>query len=90
MPSVVQTANVFQTVISSSHPGQKEKPMKKYEYVKISTKTGLLSTKNTAHRDIIDEYAARGYRYVGWFPSKMSNMLSGVLEEVELIFETDV
>lgn len=90
MPSVVQTANAFRTVISPSRPGQKEKPMKKYEYVKISTKTGLLSTKNTEHRAIIDEYAAKGYRYVGWFPSKMSNMLSGVLEEVELIFETDV
>ena len=90
MPSVVQTANAFRTVISPSRPGQKEKPMKKYEYVKISTKTGLLSTKNTEHRAIIDEYAAKGYRYVGWFPSKMSNLLSGVLEEVELIFETDV
>ena len=90
MPSVVQTVNAFRTVISPSHPDQKEKPMKKYEYVKISTKTGLLSTKNTAHRDIIDEYAAKGYRYVGWFPSKMSNLLSGVLEEVELIFEIDV
>lgn len=56
----------------------------------ISAKTGLLSTKSTAHRDIIDEYAAKGYRYAGWFPSKMSNMLSGVLEEIELIFETDV
>ena len=64
--------------------------MKKYEYVTISAKTGLLSTKSTAHHEIIDEYAAKGYRYVGWFPSKMSNMLSGVLEEIELIFETDV
>lgn len=64
--------------------------MKKYEYVTISAKTGLLSTKSTAHREIIDEYAAKGYRYVGWFPSKMSNMLSGVPEEIELIFETDV
>ena len=64
--------------------------MKKYEYVTISAKTGLLSTKSTAHREIIDEYAAKGYRYVGWFPGKVSNMLSGVLEEIELIFETDV
>ena len=90
MPSVIQAANTFRAVISPSRPGQKEKPMKTYAYVTISTKTGLLSTKNTAHRDIIDEYAAKGYRYVGWFPSKMSNMLSGVLEEIELIFEADV
>ena len=65
MPLFVQTANAFRAVTSPSRPGQKEKPMKKYEYVTISTKTGLLSTKSTAHRDIIDEYAAKGYRYVG-------------------------
>ena len=64
--------------------------MKKYEYVTLNTKTGFFSTKSKKHREIIDQYAARGYRYVGWFPSKMSNMLSGVLEEIELIFETDV
>ncbi|MGN0366780.1 MAG: DUF4177 domain-containing protein [Suilimivivens sp.] len=63
--------------------------MKKYEYVTVSTKSGLLSTKTSSHHEIIDEYAAKGYRYVGWFPSKTSNMLSGVMEEIELIFEID-
>lgn len=64
--------------------------MKKYEYVKISMKTNFFSTKSAKHHEIIDEYAARGYRYVGWIPSKTSNMLSGVLEEIELIFELDI
>lgn len=50
--------------------------MKKYEYVTLSTKTGFFSTKSKKHREIIDQYAARGYRYVGWFPSSTSNMLS--------------
>ena len=58
--------------------------MRKYEYVKVSMKTGFLSTKTPPYHKIIDEYAAKGYRYVGWFPS---NLLSGVLEELELVFE---
>lgn len=63
--------------------------MKKYEYVTLSTNAGFLSTKMQSHHEIIDEYAAKGYRYVGWFPSKTSNMLSGVMKEIELIFEID-
>ena len=61
--------------------------MRKYEYVKVSMKTGFLSTKTPPYHKIIDEYAAKGYRYVGWFPSRTSNLLSGVLEELELVFD---
>ncbi len=60
----------------------------KYEYVRINILgKGFFSNKTDGHRDIINEYAAKGYRYVGWFPTKSSNMISGVIEEVDLIFE---
>lgn len=62
----------------------------KYEYVRIQTMGhGFLSNKTESHKEVIDEYAAKGYRYVGWFPTKSSNILEGVLEEVDLIFEKD-
>ena len=55
----------------------------------LKTHTGLMSTKLQDYREVINAYAAKGYRYVGWFPKKTSNMLSGVMEEVDLIFELD-
>lgn len=62
----------------------------KYEYVQIDTVgKGIFSNKTTAHRDIIDEYAAKGYRYVGWFPTSSSNILEGVIQQVDLIFEKE-
>ena len=62
----------------------------KYEYVTLDTAVnGLFSNKTQGHRAIIDEYAAKGYRYVGWFPTKSSNILDGVIEQVDLIFEKD-
>ena len=63
--------------------------MKKYESVPLKTRTGLMSSKLQDYREVINAYAAKGYRYVGWFPKKTSNMLSGVMEEVDLIFEID-
>ena len=63
--------------------------MKKYDYVTLDTKVGLLSSKSVNYREIIDSYAAKGYRYVGWLPVKTSNLLSGVPEKIDLIFEID-
>ncbi|WP_394024462.1 DUF4177 domain-containing protein [Anaerococcus martiniensis] len=40
--------------------------MKRYEYVSI--KVGkFIGAKSDEHRDIIDEYAEKGYRYVGLY-----------------------
>lgn len=64
--------------------------MKKYEYVTLDTKVGLFSSRSANYREIIDSYASKGYRYVGWLPTKTSNLLSGVPEEIDLIFEIDV
>lgn len=59
-----------------------------YKYVNIKTTgKGIFCNKTVEHRKIIDEHAANGYRYVGWFPTKSSNLVEGVIEEVDLIFE---
>ena len=60
--------------------------MKKYEYVSIYINrfVGAISEE---HRQIIDEYAAKGYRYVGFIPTKLSDY--GKIKEMDLIFEID-
>ncbi len=39
------------------------------------------------HREIIDEYAAKGWRYVGYLPTMFSG--EGGTKEVDLIFERE-
>lgn len=62
----------------------------KYEYVSVQTGgKGFFSNKTMEHRQVIDEYAKKGWRYVGWFPTSSSNFIQGVIEKVDLIFEKD-
>ncbi len=60
--------------------------MKKYEYVNLNLK-GFFSSESTEHRKIIDEYAQKGYRYVGYIPVKIDSC--GLLREMDLVFEKD-
>ncbi|MBQ4529418.1 MAG: DUF4177 domain-containing protein [Lachnospiraceae bacterium] len=61
--------------------------MKKYEYVNL--KIGkLFSSKSEEHRKIIDEYAAKGYRYVGYIPTEIDGY--GKMDNIDLIFEMDI
>lgn len=39
------------------------------------------------HRQIINEHAAEGYRYVGYVPTNMND--HGKIREIDLIFEID-
>ena len=60
--------------------------MKKYKYV--NAKIGnFWSSKSEKHREIIAEYAAKGYRYVGYIPTKIETY--GRIMEMDLIFEID-
>lgn len=60
--------------------------MKKYEYVNV--KIGkIIGAKSEEHRQIIDEYASRGYRYVGYIPTNISDY--GKFKSLDLIFEID-
>ena len=61
--------------------------MKKYEYVNV--KIGkFIGAKSEEHRQIIDEYASKGYRYVGYIPTDISDY--GKIKDMDLVFEMDV
>lgn len=58
--------------------------MFKYEYVKVNNEA-IMSSKFTQHRNIIDQYAKRGFRYAGFVPIKSDGY--GRIKEIDLIFE---
>ena len=60
--------------------------MKKYEYVKVHF-DGIFSAELEEHRNIIDQYAAKGYRYVGYIPVYID--MDGKMKDIDLIFEID-
>jgi len=60
--------------------------MKKYEYVSVHVGK-FVGAKSENHRQIIDEYAARGYRFVGYIPTNMSDY--GKIKDMDLVFELD-
>ena len=61
--------------------------MKKYEYVHI--KTGrFIGARSEEHREIINEYAAKGYKFVCYIPTKMSDY--GKILEMDLVFEIEL
>ena len=61
--------------------------MKKYEYVNL--KIGkVFSSHSEEHRQIIDEYATKGYRYVGYIPTYIN--CDGKIDKIDLIFELDI
>ena len=60
--------------------------MKKYEYVNVRINKFIGAT-SEEHRQIIDEYATKGYRYVGFIPTNISDY--GKIKEMDLVFEID-
>lgn len=60
--------------------------MKRYEYVNVPVSKFLMS-KSDKHRKIIDDYGARGYRFVGYIPTEMTG--HGQILSLDLIFETE-
>lgn len=63
--------------------------MKKYEYVSVKAKNNVVKDAVfSGYRCIIDEYAAKGYRYVGFIPSLIGP--SGKIIVMDLVFETEV
>ncbi len=61
--------------------------MKIYEYVSVHTGK-FFGAKSEEHRQIIDVYAAKGYHYVGFIPTNMSDY--GKIKDMDLIFEKDI
>lgn len=60
--------------------------MKKYVYVNVHIGK-FCGAKSEEHRIIIDEYAAKGYRYVGYVPTNISDY--GKIKDMDLVFEID-
>lgn len=61
--------------------------MKKYEYVNVHIGK-FVGAKSEEHRSIIDQYAARDYRFVGFIPTKMTDY--GKIKDMDLVFEMDL
>jgi len=60
--------------------------MYQYKYITLYTGGGFWFDNSTLeHRQIIDEQAAAGWRYVGYIPTKFSS--EGGNKEIDLIFE---
>lgn len=61
--------------------------MKKYEFAQIKLKNNnVANAVMSEHRQIIEEWANKGYRYVGFIPTKQGP--SGKIVEADLIFES--
>ena len=61
--------------------------MKQYEYVSLHIGK-FIGAKSEEHRRIIDDYAAQGFRYVGYIPVNLSDY--GKLKDIDLVFEKEV
>ena len=61
--------------------------MNKYEYVSVHINK-FIGARSEEHRQIIDEYARKGYRYVGYIPTVMTDY--GKIKDMDLVFEIDV
>lgn len=61
--------------------------MYQYQYVSV-TAEGFVATKFKEHRELIDRYAAKGWRYAGWVPAHIGS--GGEIVQIDLIFEKEV
>ena len=61
--------------------------MKKYEYVSVHIGI-FVGAKSKEHRQIIDDYAKKGYRYVGYISTVISDY--GKIKDMDLVFELDM
>jgi len=60
--------------------------MKQYEYVPLHI-SKFIGAESKEHRTIIDSYAAKGYRYVGFIPTRITDY--GKFKDIDLVFEQD-
>lgn len=60
--------------------------MKNYEYVPVHIGK-LFGAKSKKHKQIINEYAQKGYRYVGYIPTVIEEF--GKIKDMDLIFEKE-
>lgn len=62
--------------------------MKRYVYVNVEYKMkDMVLATISQHREIIDEYAKKGYKYCGSIATEIS--ITGCAKNIDLIFEKD-
>lgn len=63
--------------------------MYEYEYIEIDTGGGFwINNAQGTHREVIDQEARAGWRYVGYVPLTFSSY--GGIKSMDLIFEREV
>ena len=60
--------------------------MYQYKYIPVDTGGGFLSG-SREHPELIDKYAAEGWRYIVFFPVSVTG--HGGISQVDLIFERE-
>lgn len=62
--------------------------MKQYKYVNVDYKVkDVVMVSVSEHRNLIDQYALQGYRFVGMIPTEVS--ATGCMRKMDLIFEKE-
>lgn len=61
--------------------------MYRYEYVTLDSET-LLGARFSEHQQVIDAYAAKGWRFVAWVPVRSTDY--GKVKKLDLVFEKEV
>lgn len=62
--------------------------MKRYEYVAVDySAKGVVFSYVSEHREIITNYAEKGYRYIGFVPTEIG--ANGCMRKIDLIFEKE-
>ncbi|QNL43790.1 DUF4177 domain-containing protein [Oscillibacter hominis] len=63
--------------------------MYEYQYIELHVGGGFwIDNSQCAHRDLIEEQAKAGWRYVGYIPSCFTG--NGGIKDIDLIFERRV
>ena len=60
--------------------------MKEYEFVNVKN-ANFWTARSTEHREIIREYAKKGYRFVGFIPTTIEGY--GRITSFDLVFEKE-
>ena len=59
-----------------------------YEYVEVHISGIIMGGRSQEHREIINKYSTKGFRYVGFIPSNIDSY--GKFIDIELIFEKEI
>jgi hypothetical protein len=61
--------------------------MYEYQYIRLQA-TGTMSVEFKDRQEVIDRYAAEGWRYAGWIPAILGAY--GAIGQIDLVFEREV